>query len=258
MQTIKSTITITMGDVAENHVGMEQLGKLSDVGTGFNLNDLQTIKINMEAIGAKCNIVTLKAPDNTVEDAYVLVIKNGVDKILKKEGTYTKTDMFNEQLKLDFDKKALMKGKVVNKHARWNVCYDKKSRDPDYESGKGRIIGYKKIPITSILIKNLEKYFGSKAKDLKGEGNYYYDISKTGIGYHSDLERRKVIGIRLGSDMPLYFKWYKNSEPCGDRVEIPLKGGDIYVMSEKAVGTDGRRRTIPILRHAAGADKYSA
>lgn len=30
----------------------------------------------------------------------------------------------------------------------------------------------------------------------------------------------------------------------------------MYIMSEKAVGYDWKKRKIPTLRHAAGADKY--
>ena len=36
------------------------------------------------------------------------------------------------------------------------------------------------------------------------------------------------------------------------QVEINMKGGDIYIMSEKAVGQDWRKRNIYTLRHAAG------
>ena len=32
---------------------------------------------------------------------------------------------------------------------------------------------------------------------MKCESNYYYDINKTGIGYHGDSERRKVVVIRI-------------------------------------------------------------
>ena len=41
-----------------------------------------------------------------------------------------------------------------------------------------------------------------------GEGNYYYDIKKCGIGFHGDAERRKVVGIRLGDSIPLHFQWF--------------------------------------------------
>lgn len=258
----KSTITITMGDVAENHAGMEQLGQMTEPGMGFNLQDLQLIKTNMETIGAVCELMTLIAPDINTSNAYVLVIKNGIDCILKQhspdqKNPYTKTDMFNEQVALDFDKKALMRGKVVNKHARWNVCYDKKSRAPDYENGKGRIIGFRKIPISYIVINNLEKYFGPKSKNLKGEGNYYYDVTSTGIGYHGDSERRKVIGIRLGSALALHYQWFNKSKAVGNNIKINLDGGDMYVMSEDAVGTNWKKSSLFTLRHAAGCDTYT-
>ena len=52
-------------------------------------------------------------------------------------------------------------------------------------------------------------WFGPKATHLKGEANYYYDIAKCGIGYHGDSERRKVVAVRLGAALPLYFQWYR-------------------------------------------------
>ena len=33
---------------------------------------------------------------------------------------------------LQWDKKAKMYGKVVNKHARYNICFGNESQDPDY------------------------------------------------------------------------------------------------------------------------------
>lgn len=119
---MNSVITITLGDVAENHAGMEKIGHMVDIGDGFNLDDLKNIKKSMKKIGADSIIHTIKNLDTTQEDAYVLVIKDGVNKILEQYGKYTKDDMLNEQLKIDFDKKAIMRGKLVNKHARYNVC----------------------------------------------------------------------------------------------------------------------------------------
>lgn len=250
-------ITITMGDVAENHVGMEQIGHMVNESEGFSLNDLKTIKNNLKSIGVSSKIITLKSPDiDKQNNAYVLVAKDAVNKILNKEGNFTKEDMFKEQLKIEFDKKALMRGKIVNKHARWNVCYADKASKPDYENGKGKIISYKTVPITKQLISKLPTYFGEKSKNLKGEGNYYYDTNTCGIGYHGDSERRKVIGIRLGASLPLYFQWYHKFNRVNDRIEIKLNDGDIYVMSELAVGTNWKKSSLYTLRHAVGANKY--
>ena len=97
--------------------------------------------------------------------------------------------------------------------------------------------------------------------------------SKCRIGYHGDGERRIAIDLRLGESLPLHYQWcvtgprlarrsvpltrhprgrHLRGAPVGERVEIHLDHGDVYVMSAKAVGRDWRRRTVPTLRHAAG------
>jgi hypothetical protein len=150
-----------------------------------------------------------------------------------------------------------MYGRVVNKHARWNLCFDEYEREPNYEEKKGRIINIHNLPITSQLYRTIPSYFGSKSQNLKIESNYYYDVSKCGIGFHGDSERRKVIGLRLGEgSLPLIFQWYYQGEPIGEKIVIPLDDGDIYVMSEKAVGTDWKKKNTYTLRHATGCTKF--
>jgi len=248
---MSEVITLTFGDMAENHVGMEQIGKLVGKGQGFQLQDLIEIKTNMENKGCECELINLS------RDAYVLVMRNGVDKLLLESN---KEQLFEEQKSLDYDKKAFMYGKVVNKNARWNLCFDEVGREPDYENKKGRIIGYSDIPVTKKLLECIGDEFCEKAKDLKIEANYYYDTKKCGIGFHGDAERRKVIGVRLGAEISpyLYFRWYYKGKSEGERISIPLNAGDIYIMSEKAVGTDWKKKNIFTLRHATGCDKFVA
>jgi hypothetical protein len=263
----ESFLTLTFGDMAENHVGMEQLGHLVDKGQGFNLDDLMNIKSKIEANGGICELKSLdlirpldewSLNDGIVEDAYVLIIRNGVDLLLKNCSNFGANNMFEEQIALDVDRQAFMYGRVVEKHARWNLCFDDESRAPDYENGKGRIIGYNEVPITKKLYEQFATYFGEKATNLKGEGNYYYDIRKCGIGFHGDSERRKVIGVRLGANsMPLHYQWFKDGSAVGDRIVLNINGGDIYIMSEKAVGTDWKKKKVFTLRHATGSNKFT-
>lgn len=188
------------------------------------------------------------------KDAYIIVIHKGLD-ILLAEKKLSSNDFFLEQSKLDKDKKALMKGRVVNKTARYNLCFAQDGQEPCYEQGKGRIIPFSDVPILSYVRSQFGKILGDKGRDLMVEGNYYYDVSKCYIGYHGDSERRKVIGVRVGATFPLYFQWYSSWKPIGDRVDLELSHGDIYMMSEKAVGTDWKRPSILTLRHAAGNEK---
>lgn len=242
-------ITLTFGDMAENHVGMEQIGQLVEEGQGFQLADLQGIQERMTELGVTCELITLSHGDL---HAYVLVMRQGVNALIGNQ-----KEMFAEQRGLRYDKKAFMYGRVVDKKARWNLCFDDASRDPDYENGKGRIVGYAEVPIMSRLKGRIEELFGPKASGLKVESNYYYDVRECGIGFHGDSERRKVIGVRTGyAAMPLHYQWYHKGEAVGERIVIPLEAGDMYVMSEKAVGTDWKKKNSYTLRHATGCERF--
>ena len=50
--------------------------------------------------------------------------------------------------------------------------------------------------------------------------------------------------------------WHYKGNKIGNKIRIELNGGDMYVMSEKAVGTDWKESNIYTLRHATGCDKY--
>ena len=251
MNPINSTFTFTFGDCAENHKGMEMLGTRGAVGSGFTPADLLEIQGRFLKAGATCEYYDLSSRADL--PAAVLVLKKGVQAAL---GIDTAA-WFKEQAALDVDKKAFMRGAVKNKKARWNLCFDEEGHEPDYEKGKGRVVAYRDMPLTRQWVEAMPLWFGPKAVGLKGEANYYYDIAKCGIGYHGDSERRKVVAVRLGAPLPLYFQWYHRSAPVGARIEVPLEDGDVYVMSEKAVGTDWMSSSQLTLRHATGSKDYT-
>lgn len=252
----KKTYTITFGDVAENHVGMEKIGELHH--RGYSLETLEKVRSRLEGEGVECEMISLhtaleEEEEEKVEEAYVLVIRRGVQHILKTEDT---REMMEENDKLKMDKHALMRGRVVNKHARWNLCFADEEQEPEYEKGKGRIVSWKHIPLVS-RIRQVISEWTSSDELLNGEANYYYDIEKCGIGYHGDGERKKVFAVRMGASMPLYFQWYKYSKAIGFRIKVELGDGDMYMMSEKAVGFDWLKRNVATLRHATGCEKYT-
>ena len=250
----QGSITITFVDQAENHKGMQIIG--NPAREGFNYDDLcDCIKI-LEKRGISYELVDLTLKEyNNLEfaPAYVLIIKNGVDAFMV-EGTAK--SIFDEQRSLNWDSKAKMYGRVVNKKARYNLCYANESQEPDYDEGKGRIVAWKDIPITYLFKDIIKKIIGTKGEGLVAEGNYYYDVTKCGIGFHGDSERKKVVAIRLGERTPLHYQWYHEGKRIGERIKLELEHGDIYIMSEKAVGWDWKRRKITTLRHAAGSSRF--
>ena len=246
---MNETITITFCESGENHVGMQQIGMKDK--NGFSLQDLTDFR-NLFEQKTCCELYRLNdLLDNPseIEDAHILIIRDGINLIDDSNLLYA------EQKMLHPDKKAYMKGRVCNKIARHNLLFSDYSQEANYSNKEGTIINFSDIPhlnnVRNFLSENI-----NHGKKLLAEGNYYYDINSTYIKMHGDTERRKVIGVRLGATFPLWYEWYlggfaiKNS-----KTKIDLNHGDIYIMSEKAVGTDWRRRSILTLRHAAGFEE---
>lgn len=242
-----ATITITYGERVENHVGNQQIGDVAE--SGLSAKKLKEIKKKLEKDGYECKYIKLNdmlPDDSDVEEAGILIVRNFIDTFFDDE---IESEIYDELVDLKWDKKALMKGIVKNKHARWNLCFANFSQKPDYENGKGRVYKFSDVKNLLKIKKFLEKLIKVK---LNAEGNYYYDITKCYIGYHGDTERKIVIAIRFGDSFPMYFKWFKNSESVSDAKKITLNGGDLYIMSQKTSGFDWKKRSIYTLRHGAG------
>lgn len=252
---MNSTISITFGDCAENHVGMEKIGDAVD--EGFTFEELEEIHKHLGKFNVDCKLVNLHEDGELPEEewkenrASVLIIKNGVKTLFGVDPD----KLFEEQASLNVDKKALMRGRVVNKHARWNLCYGDFSQEPEIKEGKGRVVNFADVKLLGCIRKTL-RLFGDKTKNLQAEMNMYYDVTKCGIGFHGDTERKIVVCFRLGATMPLHFQWFHRSRPLGKRVKLSLGHGDCYIMSEKATGCDWKKSSKFTLRHAAGCLKY--
>ena len=251
-------ICITFGEQSENHVGMVKYGDgLCD--KGFSSEELNNMKSKFEERGCECELIDLnKLLENGNEDAKVLVIRNCIDKLF---GDGSAKSLMEDLCKLEWDSKYWdrRRKKVLNKHARYNLCFNEESKEQDYENGVGRVVGYDDVKLLGKVKKEMEKVCGEKKFEC--EGNYYYNAKKCGIGFHGDAERKKVVGVSLCSEdvvREINWIWYKNSKRISEREVVELRNGDCYVMSEKSSGFDWRRRSINSLRHAAGikGNKY--
>ena len=160
------------------------------------------------------------------------------------------------------------RGRVMNKKARQNIMFIKdETQEPNYIEGKGRI---ENLRDRETLFNGLESLKGQLREALKQcgsdsevginvvEGNRYYDLKTTGIGFHGDTERVVVICLTVGGggNFPMRFQWFKDRMPIGKPIDLFLNDGDLYIMSHKAVGCDWKKGSKYTLRHAAGAKKY--
>ena len=87
--------------------------------------------------------------------------------------------------------------------------------------------------------------------------DFYYNVLKTGIGFHGDAERRKVVAGNFcdeGIIRELNYIAYLKSERIGKRFRMELKNGDMYIMIGAAAGTNWKKRNKITFRHAAGVE----
>ena len=244
-------ICLTFGEQSENHVGMKINGG-GLANSGFSVEELEQIKENL-GVESEYYRLDEMVDEDGLEPAAILLIRNGLEKLVGE----TPRKMMEEQLSFEWDKQYWdnRRSKVLNKRARYNVCFGEESVDAKFEEKQGTIIGFDRVPILKKLKESLGGFFGDKARNLEVEGNLYYDVKKCGIGFHGDGERKRVIACSLGATRPIHWQWYHRSKPIGERLRFEIGAGDIYVMSEKASGFDWRRRSQKTLRHAAG-EKY--
>jgi len=241
-----SFLTHTFCDCGEGHVGGGRVGQIAE--RGVPAAELREIA---EKHPEFCRFVDMTYQGH---EAGVLVIDGGVDRLIGEGG---KERLLAESTAQPFDTTFFNTRKKVvqNKHGRRNNCYADFQQDGDIPHGKPTVVAFDGAPEMKTLRGALPAFFGEWAGGLVAETNLYTNVSlaKVGIGFHGDSERRKVIGVRLGAaSTPLRFQWYHRSVPATDEIAIELRDGDMYVMSDKAVGFDWMKSSIPTLRHGTG------
>jgi len=292
-------MSLTCAPGGENHAGMEIIGRMPIKGEGFTASDIEGLgtyfedkaEVWISEAGIEpvtvLNLNTLSG-ENTImglgteDQARVLLLRNWVQSTFEPT---TVQDIYKELIADTWDAEYLdknkyrtevvdgvetkVRGKRMNKRARTNLCYVAgREQEPDVWKGKGRIVNLKKKTALNQAVDRLRSMieegllsFDSKTKVEINvvEGNRYYNLKNTGIGFHGDTERVVVICISIGCDnYPMRWQWFKDGMPVGNPINITLNCGDVYIMSEKAVGADWKLRSIYTLRHAAGAKKYTS
>ena len=256
---LKQTWSLTIGNGGENHTGMEFLGNLRKKGQGWDLDRLLYAKgilenifdkqVDLYNLNKECLEGVTIPEASKPKNAYLMVVRDFLSKSVHK-------NMIKELGSYKWDRKYwdTRRQKVLNKLARANVCYGKEGRVANYAEGKGTIIGFDQSPLVGNLLQVVEILM--KDEGLIVEGNQYDDVRKNGIGPHGDTERVCVACLRVGESMPMKFGMFWNCKVRGKPFETVINGGDLYFMSEEAVGAEWKSRSKWIWRHCAGAPKY--
>jgi hypothetical protein len=244
----KRAVCITLGEQSENHFGMVKNGNgLAE--KGFSLEEMKKIESEYEG---ETEWIDLSFRG---ECANVLVLRNCADIFTGGRAD----EMFTELVNLPWDTTYwdVRRAKWLNKHARHNLCFSDTYAELNKEKKSGTVISYNSCPLMHRWKGKMEEMLS--VGKLEAEGNYYYNVNKTGIGAHGDSERKKVVAVNLsdhGVKREIRWHWFLRHKPIGNMVQVVLNHGDGYIMSEKASGYDWRRSSIPTLRHSAGSEKY--
>ena len=84
-------ITLTFGDVGENHKGMQMIGNMVEKGDGYNLKNLNNIRKRFQKKACIVDLYCLNDEldkhisfddSKIVDKAYVLVIRNAIQTVL--------------------------------------------------------------------------------------------------------------------------------------------------------------------------------
>ncbi len=291
----RERIALTCAPGGENHRDNQFIGVMPVKGEGLTASDMAGLcAYNLRHFHRSTSTVELLNLNNlsdvskindldVVDQARVLILRKWVqsnmgegatESIYKNIGSDAWDAKYLDPNKYRIEmvdgKETRIRGKVLNKLARTNLCYVAgTSQEPSYLEGKGRIVD---LDTKTLLTQSVDKLkgqiadglisIGSKTKVVVNvvEGNRYYDLKNTGIGFHGDTERVIVICISIGCDnYPMRWQWFNESMPVGTPIDIVLNDGDVYIMGEKAVGADWRAKGSHksfTLRHAAGCEKY--
>lgn len=271
------SLTATFAECGENEAGMEMLGKIGSLETAIAFWELPAIKAQLEAQGHTCWLHAFhervhEGPLGAVSDTLPAAGAVPESGVLVVRGLFSPEQVDAAEVSLwddsvPIDTMALMgKGPrraVMNKNGRHNNCMTERASRPrniatkeDYAEGKGSVLALEDFPEVNTMRKTVE---GLVQRDLGVvENNYYFNPGPAnGIGWHGDKERRVAVLLRLGSasvKMPLNFQYFYNFKPFGPIFQLPLRHGDVVIMSRVAVGTDWMEapRKRWTMRHAAG------
>ena len=236
---------------------------------------------DLKAIATKLTTSTLRLihPDRC--KTYVLNIKGSVEPVAEvlvlKDGMrmlgVDKDELLNQIQNIPTVDKQMLntrQKKVMNKHKRHNFNIGDKIIEADIAKGQSTLYNFKCSFLSEA--KKLRDAFTNLApgdhtmKNLLAEANVYYkDEYKTnnfcGIGFHGDAERPRspVIGCNVGADRYLCFRAFHKNRYFNDcETRIHLQHGDIYFMSEHAVGCNWKKSSQVVYRHRAGSLKFLA
>jgi hypothetical protein len=218
---VKQSITFTFYDPEGTIVEPHMLVKLQGRHKGSYIIDL--------------NKILLQFDNRRTEIATILVIPN-----------YIKNDLYQTLLSVDWDKKVLLRNKVVNRIGKYVISIHDEAQEPNYEQGQYRVLSYNELEDLKVVKNNVNKIVNQN--NLLCKGDYNYNHEKLKLKYQGG-KVNNMICIHLGDPIQLSYKWFFSNKAVSESTGFTLNHGDLYIMSEKATGHDYKLKKNPILKY---------
>uniref|UniRef100_A0A6C0BD42 Uncharacterized protein n=1 Tax=viral metagenome TaxID=1070528 RepID=A0A6C0BD42_9ZZZZ len=252
---MESSFTLTFSDCIKSYLGSEVIGQKSSTGISN-----ENILLIYQMFPNNCEIYNLKdmLPPTIRDfpDVLVLVIRNFINDISNELlKVLTSNESLNDKYitGISWDRFKYRGINLVETKQKYNLIFcdlqDGYKRDSDIINGVATIYNSLRIQPLNYLENFIQSIIPGR---YFIEGNCYYDNKKCYTSMCRDKERKKAIGIRLGCDFPLNFRWYHGTIQCSSTKSIILKHGDIFIMSELATGNMKEKITKLYLKHSEG------
>lgn len=123
------------------------------------------------------------------------------------------------------------------------------------KDGGKQILGekFKEFDASKKMSSELMKFTKNKISSLFGISELNYKLENCiKSSYKGTLNKKIIIGLYIGESLFFYFSWFKDDKPIGKTCRFKLNHGDIYILTDKSLGCDFRKKNIPILKHCIG------
>lgn len=265
---IQEALILTFADVCDHDLESAKVGKPAE--QGLTLEDLIRAQKQFENLGAFCELTDLgnflprnykeKVPFK-YETGHILVIRNGINFLLK-DINKTDADLMQEQKNLNWDTTAVSRKHrttktegIVTKSNNWSLCFADEPKVQNLKANEGTVVAFNDVPCTNHVRNKLVELMGSTVKDIVGEGRFYFDLYKCNTKHHGEINKKILICARFGAQFPLHFQWFVKWKAVGSPAKFMLNPGDMYILTNKAIGNDWRKATILTLRHGFAAEE---
>lgn len=239
---------LIFSDTVNHGRGMQNFGMTSN--SGFKNEDIIRMYSSLDPNTAELHNIKNILPKTLYEipDAFILVmrqkLKDNADEILP---------IFNNLL---WDSQRLQNGKLVESKINNKLLFcdlnDLELLPANFNEKYGTIHNINRMDALMKLYKIIESNFSS---NLYAEGIAFNDLNECYVPMGQEKDKKKIIGLHLGSSFPLNFRWYHKTEKVSDPYQINLNHGDLYIMSEMAAGLNKESKTKLYIKHGHGFNK---